>query len=925
MKISASQQQGDSCVYNSLNLLLDKKIIYQTMRISLLTTFILVSCIHIISALPVNGQSITTQRVAVELKNENLGEAIKKIEQQTTLRFYYRNADVKNIINLNLRKEIRTIEQMLNLMVQNTFLSFRQIDNNILIEKLPQSSYYITGIVKDSIKNEVLQYATVILQDSLGKGLKTAFTDLKGEFRFDSLANLHYKILISTAGLNNKIIEVPPSALAAFTNLGVIKISSPANNLAQVNISASRPILKQEVDRLIYDIQADPESKVKNVLDMMRKIPLLNVDGEDNIQLKGNSNYRILINGKPSSMIAKSPSDVLKSMSASSIQRIEVITTPPAKYEGEGLAGIINIITNKNIENGYNGNINSSYRFPVGGFTNGGSINLKHGKVGASVIAGISDNISPKSNRLNRRETNGDSPTLLDQDRVNNFNARYHYLAASVSVEVDTLNLISADFTFNDGFYHSYNDQNSILTGANQEKLESFTVNNILKNPFSGIDAGLNYQLGFSKKKDKLLTISYIFRKSSDDTDYRLKLDNKFNYDGPDFIQVNNTDAAEQAAQVDYVNSYRNLKIEAGIKGIFRNNKSYYEYSILDQQTAQYELQKDKSNKFNNDQRIFGIYNSYRYQIDNLEVQAGLRLEKTSIKSYVTILSPEINDDYFNLIPSVSATFKFNEKTQALNVGYTQRIQRPNIWNLNPFVDRSNPSYEIAGNPYLRPIKGNNIILNYSNFKKLTMNVGITYAFANNTIQQISVYDDITRITTTTYDNIGKDRLLGIDFNISYPIVTAVNFSTGGNLGYVWLEGMVDGQLIKTKGLKGTAFGRVAYTVDKGMHLNATANYQSANITLQERFRPTIYSSFSIDKEIISEKLFLAANLNNPFEKFRDFRKISEGSNFSQVATSVNYYRSFTFSLNYKFGKTGDLIKKNKRSIKNDDSTGGKQ
>ncbi|MGO4879066.1 outer membrane beta-barrel protein [Pedobacter psychrotolerans] len=783
----------------------------------------------------------------------------------------------------------------------------------------------IQGTVIDSIKNEPIEYATIILQDSLMKSVRSAFTNSKGEFLFDKLPSNRYSIVISSMGYTTKLRSIPNSNQNDSVNLGSILIYSSAKNLNQVTISATRPILRQSIDRLTYDIQADPESRVKNVLDMMRKIPLLTVDDEDNIQLKGNSNYRILINGKPSSLIAKSPKDVLRGMSASNIQRIEVITTPPAKYEGEGLAGIINIITNKNIDNGYNGNLNSSYKFPVGGFTNTGSINLKHGKVSASVVAGISDNVSPKSMRLNKRETFGDSPTLLDQTRVNNFNARYRYLASTLSVELDSLNLISADFTFNNGFYHSYNDQNSTLTGVNNEILESFSVNNVLKNPFLGIDAGLNYQLGFSKKKDKLITFSYVVRKSKDDTDYLLKLDNKVNYTGPDFMQVNNTEASEQAVQVDYVNSYKNLKVEAGFKGIFRNNKSNYEYSIFNNQTSQYELESDKSNQFDNDQRILGIYNSYQLQLKNLGIQAGIRLEQTKLKSYVTSLSPELNDNYYNIIPSVSTIYKFNEGKQSINLGYTQRIQRPNIWNLNPFVDRSNPSYEIAGNPNLRPIKSNNIIVNYSNFKKLTMNIGVSYAFANNTIQQISVYNESTRVTTTNYDNIGKDRLLGFDFNISYPITSGIKFSTGGNLAYVWLEGMVDDELIKTKGLKGTAFARVEYTINKGMHVNAAANYQSANITLQERFRPTIYSSFSIDKDLISEKLIFAANINNPFEKYRDFRKMSVGSNFSQVATSINYYRSFTFSLNYKFGRTGDLVKKNKRSIKNDDSSGGKQ
>ncbi len=171
--------------------------------------------------------------------------------------------------------------------------------------------------------------------------------------------------------------------------------------------------MKQEVDRISYDLQADPESKVFSVLDMMRKVPLLSLDADNNILLKGNSDFKILINGKPSSMVERNYKEILRTMPASSIERIEVITTPPAKYDAEGLAGIINIITNKKLDNGYNGSLNFSERFPNGGPGFGGSFSAKFGKIGMSAFGGASIFKSPQIINSTSRNTFGDENTIL--------------------------------------------------------------------------------------------------------------------------------------------------------------------------------------------------------------------------------------------------------------------------------------------------------------------------------------------------------------------------------------------------------------------------------------------------------------------------------------------------------------------------------
>ena len=254
----------------------------------------------------------------------------------------------------------------------------------------------ITGFVSDSASQKRLDFITVNLMTDKNTVVKVDYTKEDGSFTFSGLKPVKYQVIIIGVGYKNKIINADLSdSTRQVLNLETITLSQAALGLKEVKIIAAKPLVTQEVDRLSYDLQADPESKVNSVLDMMRKVPLLSVDADNTVYLKGNSDFKILVNGKPSSMMERSYKDVLRSMPASSIERIEVITTPPAKYDAEGLAGIINIITNKKIDNGYNGSLNISEKFPNGGPGFGGSFSAKLGKLGMSAFGGASSFNAP--------------------------------------------------------------------------------------------------------------------------------------------------------------------------------------------------------------------------------------------------------------------------------------------------------------------------------------------------------------------------------------------------------------------------------------------------------------------------------------------------------------------------------------------------
>jgi hypothetical protein len=777
----------------------------------------------------------------------------------------------------------------------------------------------ITGIVIDSATKKPIDFMTIALKKA-NVVIKTMVTKTSGDFSFDQVAPGTYTISAIAIGyhVKNTAAEITIEKNAA--NLGNIIVTPQVNTLKEVAVTADRPIIKQEVDRISYDIQADPESKNLTVLDMMRKVPLLSLDAEDNIKLKGSGNYKILINGKPSNMVARSPKDVLRSMPASTIQKIEVITTPPSKYDSEGLDGIINIITNKKIDNGYNASVNLREQGPVGGPGLGAYLTLKQNKFGMTAYGGTGYYSSPSTASSNNRTTSGINATTLFSNGAREFDNNYRYGGAELSYEIDTLNLITAELNPNSGYNESTSTQLSRMFDSSQQVNYDMVSNN--RYEWGGLDATLNYQLGFKSNKERLLTFSYRYSNSSNPQDNALVFSNRVNYNETNYIQTNDSRSKEQTIQLDYVHPVKKLNIEGGLKGILRDNNSNFEYKNFDDATGSFILDPSRTNKYDNNQDIVGAYNSYSINLKDWGFKAGVRVEGTFVKADFISSGSNVNTDYFNVIPTFSVNRKFKNMS-SLNFGYTQRIERPGIGNLNPFVDRSVPNFESTGNPNLKAVLSNNFEMRYSKFKKGSVNVGLSYNFANNTVQNVSIYNAADKITYSTYLNIGKDRTLNTNLNINYPLTSKWNISMSGNIGYKQIEGTINGVMIKNDGLTGYGYANTGYKFEHGWRANGSFSYSAPYVMLQGKTSSYIYMAFSGSKDLVKDKLTLSASINNPFTKYRVYRSFTEGPNFSQTYTSENYSRSFNTSLNWRFGKLKDSIKKNKRSISNDDVKSG--
>lgn len=780
---------------------------------------------------------------------------------------------------------------------------------------------FIKGVVIDSASQKATPFLTVYLKTKTDSVVKSTITNEEGIFLFQNVVPGEYILSVSGTGYQPRII--PVHLKENTIDLGIVSIVAGSAALREVVVSASKPIIKQETDRIVYDVQADPESKVLNVLDILRKVPLIAVDAQDNILFRGNTSYRILINGRPSGLVANNPSDVLRSMPAVTIQKIEVITTPPAKYDSEGLAGIINIITNRKMADGYNGSINAIYRRPVGGPGAGYTFTLKSRKIGINAFGGFGIFNAPEQTDGGVRTTKGNAPRTLVQNNINHLDRNNKYTGIELSYSIDSLQLVTAEFNINGSIQQLNNIQNSILTDHNSNILQQYILANTGNNKWGGYGMSLNYQLGFRKIRERLLTFSYNFNRSHNGQYRQLQTLLDINYNNPNYQQDNMGYFSEHNLQADYYHPLsKKVTLEAGIKRIMRDNSSNFRYSPMNQ-NGDYENDPARTSEFSNDQHITSFYNSWQYNASGWSIKPGFRIERTETDAIFQTGTEKVSQHYTNIIPSVSFNKKLG-KWQNINLGYTQRVQRPNISNLNPFVDRSNPDFESAGNPELQPVLSNNIELSFNTFKKGFISIGVYFSFASNTIQQVSFYDPATQITKTTFQNIGKDRLIGSNFSMNYPITPKWSFTMNGNLNFLWIDGVIDGLPVSNTGIRGNLRAGTGYNFKNGIRLNSNLNFQSPYVSLQGTTSAVTNLSFSISKSFFKNNLSVAANINNPFTKFQHFKTNSSGTDFDQRNEYRFYFRMYTINIGYRLGRLSEQIKKNKRKIVNDDNvTGG--
>ena len=618
------------------------------------------------------------------------------------------------------------------------------ISGLLAAQNTANTSFQVKGILLDSLTQEGEPYATIkiVKKEAPAKALKMLVTDMKGQFQEKVPGTGNFVMTITSVGRTPIVKDFSVKAGEKLVDFGTLYIVDASNELGQVEIVAQKPLVKADIDKIEYNVQDDPDAQSNSVLEMLRKVPLVTVDGEDNIQVNGSSSFKVYVNGKPNNMMSNNPTEVLKSMPANSIKHIEVITNPGPKYDAEGVGGILNIVTVGSGLEGYTATFSANVSNRGAG---GGAFGtIKSGKLTVSARYNYNYNDQPRNYSSGSQHVTPEAVTEnssnLDYDGSNKGHGSFQSGSMEASYEIDTLRLVTMSFGLWGGGNKSNGSTDYIATfpeNINAAPIYSYSAFNRSKSSWYSIDGGIDYQRLF-KVKDRMLTFSYKIntRPQTSDSYTEYEIDNGYNPDWADYLnrlknQHNDGEqnTTEHTFQADYTTPIGKLHtLEAGAKYILRNNSSEDDRFDADD-TGKYEYNKDQSSRYKHLNDIIAAYLGYGLKVKRLSGRLGLRYEHTiqDVK-YLVGRGEDFTKNFDDVVPSASIGYKLTDMSN-LRLGYNMRIYRPGIWSLNPYLNDTDPSYISQGNPELDSEKSHAFNLSYSNFtQKFNINISARYS-----------------------------------------------------------------------------------------------------------------------------------------------------------------------------------------------------
>jgi outer membrane receptor for ferrienterochelin and colicin len=688
-----------------------------------------------------------------------------------------------------------------------------------------------------------------------------------------------------------------------------------------VTVQARKPLIEQADDKIVFNVENDPTTKTETAIDILRKTPFVSVDGDGNVQVNGQTNFKVLLNGRETAMFAQNVKEALKGFPGALITKIEVITTPSAKYDAEGVGGIINIITKKKVA-GFNGSVSANYT-TSGWYHGNTNFSYKKDKLGITVNYGGngSQNILGRS----RMETVPFVPTTFERRtlqgtrQMKNF---WNFGNAEVSYELDTLNTLSVYGNLSGGRHRSILDQTITTELASSDDLISYyDLTN--RNEYPTRSVGSDYIRKFSGNKEKEFSIRFNGEFGNANNFLNSVMDNQA---GPDRHVINNSEAVNRqyTLQSDYIYPLKNnRKLETGVKAILRRASSDFESLIRTSPTDDYELNVDNTDNFNYQQDVYSAYSSYSFKTRKTTFRLGARLEHTLVNGDFSSAKTEVKQSYTNVLPNLQSTTKLTDK-YTLVLTYSERLQRPYIWNLNPFKNNNDPLYISYGNPELDP----QIIRSLSaqtRFSKGTTFAGITLtgSYSDNLIVQYATFDKNTGVTSTTSGNLGQELQVSLNANISAKITPEWNVFLNGNVRYNRVQNKMLASQVNS-GIGGNGNFNTSYSITKKFTASGFAGFWRGPVTFQTQYPLNIWYGAGLGYKLFKEKLTVSASAFGFLEKERDYKLITRDPAFQYTSVTTMPFRGLSLSLTWNFGKMTENVSK-KKGVTNDDLIGGGQ
>ncbi|TXE12248.1 outer membrane beta-barrel family protein [Algoriphagus aquimarinus] len=784
----------------------------------------------------------------------------------------------------------------------------------------------IVGVAKDVKTGEPVAYATAALYVA-GSDTNVAggVADGEGKFFITGMTPGSYDLKISFLGFETKTVkDIQVVSKTGDVNIGDIQMTDEGLALEEVTVQGQRDLIEERVDRTIYKAENDKTTAGGDGTDVLRRVPMLSVDLDGNVSMRGSSNIRVLIDGRPSAIAASSITDALKQIPADEIKEVEVITSPSAKFDAEGTSGVINIITKKNNLQGMSANIRTGVG--IRGSDLGLNLSAKKGKFGFTLgghgRSGYNINGTFENQQVITNPDNSISKVIQSADtKSNQLFGRYNF---GVDYEIDKYNFLTGAVNF--GIRNRNSSQNDFLT---QNFLDGNLVRNALretdtKDNSNSIDVSLNYTKTFEKKGKDISLLTLYSRNNGENSFVNTLFEEDLSTVNSRLKNDNPSRNEEFTVQLDFVEPLGEKGksiLEYGAKNILRKAYSDFAYFQADGADGAYVENPNPSlsNAFSYDQNVTAGYLSYTATLfKNYTIKPGIRYEYTTISAdFKTETTTTKIPSYGTFVPSLNLSRSLSNGNM-IKAAYNRRISRPSLRFLNPNIDQSNPLQVSQGNPELDPEFTDNYELGYSTFFKNTM-VSFTGFFRNTTgsIQSVrTIAED--GVIYTGYDNIGYERAYGTNVFTNISISNKVSLNASVDAYYANLGSELSSVSNSGFVISGRLFGN--YTLPNNWQVQAFTFARGRQVQLQGSSGGFYMYGLGLNKQFDEKRGTIGFGADNFLTK--EFKMKNEIITPSIVQNSTNIMRNMNFKINfsYRIGKLSvDQKPRRKKSVNNDD------
>ncbi len=775
-------------------------------------------------------------------------------------------------------------------------------------------------MVRDSVTLQPIEYASVsLLASATNKTITGAVTDSKGVFKIPITDSGRYVLLIEAIGYT--AMTLPPSVYNRGTGLQRLSIvlNHKAAALQAVTVVGGQKLIENKMDKMVFNAEKDLSSQGGVVTDILKKIPQVSVDVDGNVELAGSTSIRFLIDGRPSTAFGSNIADVLQSIPASQIKSIEVITNPGAKYDAEGLGGIINIILKHNSVKGINGSVSltAASRNENGSF----NLSVRNGNLGVNAFINGNARIpatTPLTSTRISQDTSTNEQTVLNQDGSSRF---YRYgVESGLSIDYTLKKKNNFTFTISDNHFgnsnHALQDQNQTGFDNQGASLGTMFSSSETQSGFSihAINLSLDYKRTFDKE-DRELDIG--IHSSTDHNNFN-SVNTQFNQPvDTAYYGTNNTNPgteAETEIVVDYTEPIsKKVSLGVGGKMVFTDIHSVSNVLSLEPTTGLYTYDSALSNYLRYQQQVYALYTELNFPVSNLfDAKVGLRYERTELNPFFSDIPQQVAEPGYNTwVPSIYFSRKLNDR-QTLKLSYSKRIERPDYRELNPFINTTDPYNITTGNPYLQPEIGHRFELGWSYDLESggSFMIAAFYRLNQNDIQPYVVYypslpvgDTVYKnVAVSTSQNIGTEKNLGLNLFSDLHLNSKFNIRTNIFLFYRQGINSLDSNM-KVESFNYRINMNLSYNFSSTLAGEFFANFNSPRNEIQGKYPSFSSYTLAFRKQIWKKKGSIAITGTNIFSEYLTQNTELFGPNFTVNSTRKIPFRSVGINFTWKFGK----------------------